>query len=65
MPTPAANATVPLALLLAREGSFRVQLEGKFPTAGLATLAFRRVGWENLDRRSGELVDFVVPRRLG
>ena len=54
-----------LALLLAREGALRARLEGKFPTGALATLAFRRIGWENLDRGSGELVDFVSPRRLG
>jgi phosphohistidine phosphatase len=54
-----------LALLLAREGPLRTLLEDKFPTAGLATLAFGRAGWKDLDRGSGELVDFVVPRRLG
>jgi phosphohistidine phosphatase len=54
-----------LALLLTSGGTLRARLEGKFPTAGLATLAFRGIGWENLDRGSGELVDFVVPKGLG
>ncbi|MGH2579279.1 MAG: SixA phosphatase family protein [Actinomycetota bacterium] len=54
-----------LALLLASEGPLRTLLDAKFPTAGLATLAFGRVGWKDLDSESGELVDFVVPRRLG
>ncbi len=54
-----------LALLLAKEGPLRSRLADKFPTAGLATLAFGRVGWTDLDSESGELVDFVVPRRLG
>ena len=54
-----------LALLLAREGPLRTTLEDKFPTAGLATLAFGRLAWKDLDTESGELVDFAVPRRLG
>jgi phosphohistidine phosphatase len=53
-----------LALLLAREGPLRNQLEDKFSTAGLASLAFGGVGWKDLDGETGELVDFVVPRRL-
>ena len=54
-----------LALLLANEGPLRIRLADKFPTAGLATLAFGRIRWKDLDSESGELVDFVVPRRLG
>jgi phosphohistidine phosphatase SixA len=54
-----------LALLLAKEGPLRNLLEDKFPTAGLATLAFGLAGWKDLERESGELVDFVVPKRLG
>jgi phosphohistidine phosphatase len=54
-----------LALLLAREGPLRSTLGHKFPTAGLATLAFGGVGWKDLDTESGELVDFVAPRGLG
>lgn len=53
-----------LAVLLAREGLLRSQLEAKFPTAGLATLTFGGIGWKDLERESGELADFVVPRRL-
>ena len=54
-----------LALLLAREGPLRTLLTNKFPTAGLATLAFGHQAWKDLDSESGELVDFVVPRQLG
>jgi phosphohistidine phosphatase len=54
-----------LALLLAREGPLRTLVADKFPTAGLATLAFGRVVWKDLDMESGEVVDFVVPRGLG
>jgi hypothetical protein len=50
-----------LAVLLAREVPLRARLEGKSPTGALATIVFRRVGWENLDRGKGELVGFVVP----
>jgi phosphohistidine phosphatase len=53
-----------LAILLAREGPLRSQLEAKFPTAGLATLTFGGIGWKDLERESGELADFVAPRRL-
>ncbi|MGH2576920.1 MAG: SixA phosphatase family protein [Actinomycetota bacterium] len=52
-----------LALLLARERPLRSRLADKFPTAGLATLAFGRLAWKDLDTKSGELVDFVVPKR--
>jgi phosphohistidine phosphatase len=54
-----------LALLLARQGPLRSLLADKFPTAGLATLAFSRLAWEDLGMGSGELVDFEVPKRLG
>ena len=54
-----------LALLLAKEGRLRTTLEDKFPTAGLATLAFGSLAWKDVDTESGELVDFAVPRRLG
>jgi phosphohistidine phosphatase len=54
-----------LAVLLAREGPLRSQLEAKFPTAGLAWLAFGRGGWKGLERDGGKLADFVVPRQLG
>jgi phosphohistidine phosphatase len=51
-----------LALLLARDGS--MELEEKFPTAALATLAFRGPGWGALDRGTAELIEFVRPRDL-
>jgi phosphohistidine phosphatase len=51
-----------LALLLARDGS--EELEEKFPTAALATLAFRGAGWTALDPGTAELIDFVRPRDL-
>ena len=50
-----------LALLLARNGSG--ELEDKFPTAALATLAFRG-SWAALDRGEAELVELVRPRDL-
>jgi phosphohistidine phosphatase len=51
-----------LALLLARDGS--EELEVKFPTAALATLAFRGPSWAVLDRGKAELIEFVRPRDL-
>jgi phosphohistidine phosphatase len=54
-----------LALLVARDGPLRSLLAEKFPTAGLATLAFGRLAWKDLDMGSGDLVDFVVPKPLG
>ena len=53
-----------LALLLARRGPRLRELEAKFPTGALATLAFRAPDWTSLDRGSAELVDFVRPRDL-
>src|SRR5689334_1060979 len=50
-----------LALLLARDRS--EELAEKFPTAALATLAFRGP-WAALDRGEAELVEFVRPRDL-
>ena len=50
-----------LALWLARDGS--EELEEKFPTAALATLAFRGP-WAELDRGNAELAAFVRPRDL-
>jgi phosphohistidine phosphatase len=53
-----------LALLLARHGSTRSELEAKFPTGALATLAFRGPGWAALDRGTTELIEFIRPRDL-
>jgi hypothetical protein len=40
------------------------ELEAKYPTAGLAILAFDRPSWGELDRGTAELVSFVRPRDL-
>jgi phosphohistidine phosphatase len=53
-----------LALLLARAGANRHELEAKFPTGALATLAFNGAGWAALEPGGAELVDFVRPRDL-
>lgn len=53
-----------LAVFLARPGPEVRQLEAKFPTAAVATLAFRGSGWGALDRGTAQLVDFVRPRDL-
>jgi phosphohistidine phosphatase len=50
-----------LALLLARDGS--EELAEKFPTAALATLAFRG-SWAALNRGEAELIEFIRPRDL-
>jgi phosphohistidine phosphatase len=52
-----------LALLLAGHGSTQ-QLEAKFPTGALATLAFRGPGWAALDHGTAELIEFMRPRDL-
>jgi phosphohistidine phosphatase len=54
-----------LALLLASRGSDLPQLEEKFPTGALATLAVRSESWTALGAGEAELVDYVVPRQLG
>jgi phosphohistidine phosphatase len=53
-----------LALVLARPGPVVRELEVKFPTGALATLALRGGGWEGLDRGTAELIDFIRPRDL-
>jgi phosphohistidine phosphatase len=53
-----------LALLLARHGSTVSELEAKFPTGALATLAIRGPGWAALDRGTAELIEFIRPREL-
>jgi phosphohistidine phosphatase len=52
-----------LALSLAGRGSGRTAIEGKYPTAGLATISFAG-NWSDLDVHGAELVDFVTPRAL-
>jgi phosphohistidine phosphatase len=53
-----------LALLLSRSGPGVRELEAKFPTAALATLALPRPGWNALDSGTAKLIDFVRPRDL-
>jgi phosphohistidine phosphatase len=53
-----------LALLLARHGSRLQELDAKFPTGALATLAFRGPGWSALDRGTADLIAFIRPRDL-
>src|SRR4051794_40641839 len=52
-----------LALSLAGSGSGRTDMEGKYPTAGLATLSFDGP-WTELDAGAAELVSFVTPKAL-
>jgi hypothetical protein len=54
-----------LALCLARPGPERRELEAKYPTAALATLAFPGTAWRTLDCGKADLVGFVRPRDLG
>jgi len=51
-----------LALALASSEADREQLETKFPTAGLVTLALS--SWSELSPGDAELVAYVVPRQL-
>ncbi len=53
-----------LALDLARPGPQRSELEEKFPTAALATLAFAGASWHELGPGAAELAGFVKPRDL-
>lgn len=52
-----------LALSLAARGADLRRLAEKFPTAGLATLAFRG-GWDELAPGTAELLAFVTPKEL-
>ena len=52
-----------LTLSLAAGGERRADMERKFPTAALATLAVPD-SWEELNPGSAELVDFVAPKEL-
>lgn len=53
-----------LALDLARRGAELRELEAKYPTAALLTLAFSGPGWAALEPGAAELVGFVRPRDL-
>jgi phosphohistidine phosphatase len=52
-----------LALSLAGSGSGRAAIEGKYPTAALATLGFEG-SWSELGAGAAELVGFVTPKAL-
>ncbi len=53
-----------LALALASRGAGLAQVEAKFPTGALATIACRCERWSDLGPGEGELVDYVIPRQL-
>ena len=53
-----------LALRVADRGDRLDDLSRKYPTAGLAEIAFRSGSWGALADRPGELARFVTPREL-
>jgi phosphohistidine phosphatase len=53
-----------LALDLARPSAALRELEAKYPTAALATLAFPGASWQELGPGTSELSGFVKPRDL-
>ena len=56
-----------LALELAGNGrrELLAELAQQFPTAALAHLTFRAADWSTILPATGELADFVLPRKLG
>ncbi len=54
-----------LAIRVADRGERLDDLSRKYPTAGLAEIAFLAGSWDTLAERPGELARFVVPRDLG
>jgi phosphohistidine phosphatase len=54
-----------LGLMLARPGSGRDALEGKFPTGALAALQLDVRTWRELAEGAGELTSLTLPRELG
>ena len=44
--------------------ALREKLEGKFPTAALAVIAFPDGGWDQLSEATGELTRFIRPKDL-
>jgi phosphohistidine phosphatase len=54
-----------LATRIADHGDTLPNLLRKYPTAGLAEIAFSEGTWSTLSDRPGELVRFTVPRDLG
>ncbi len=53
-----------LATRIANRGDRLPDLLRKYPTAGLAEIAFSEGTWDTLADRQGELVRFIVPRDL-
>ena len=53
-----------LALALALPSAAARELEAKYPTAALATLAFPGASWNELEPGTAELVGFLRPRDL-
>jgi phosphohistidine phosphatase len=53
-----------LALALASEGEGLARMREKYPTAALATVDLPADRWSDVERGSGELVDYVRPRDL-
>jgi phosphohistidine phosphatase len=55
-----------LALRLIGSGDkvLRDRLENKFPTAGLAVIAFRSKSWQSIAAGSGELSRFIRPKDI-
>jgi phosphohistidine phosphatase len=53
-----------LALDLVRPSPTARELAAKYPTAALATLAFRESSWRECGHKTGELVALVRPRDL-
>jgi len=54
-----------LATRIADRGDGLTDLSQKYPTGGLAEIAFSEGTWSTLADRPGELVRFIVPRDLG
>jgi phosphohistidine phosphatase len=53
-----------LALHLSRPSATASDLATKYPTGALATIAFRALSWQEVDRETGDLVALVRPRDL-
>ena len=53
-----------LALDVTRPSALRSEIEVKFPTAALATIALPEAGWQSLAHGAGDVIAFVRPREL-
>jgi phosphohistidine phosphatase len=47
------------------DGAALMRMSAKFPTSGLAIIAFDAERWSDIQERGGRLVDFVTPAALG